>query len=123
MKVVGLGLRSAATPASLEELIERLQIAPDLPLAVPAFRGSHPAVLDLQRRGRRIIPLPDTALSGISTPTRSPRILARHGTGSIAEACAIVAAGPGARIIVPRVVSTDGRATAALAQSDESPCP
>ena len=123
MKVVGLGLRSAATPASLEDLIERLQIAPDLPLAVPAFRRSHPAVLDLQRRGRRIIPLPEAALSGTSTPTRSPRILARHGTGSIAEACAIVAAGPGARIIVPRVVSADGCATAALARSDESPCP
>ena len=123
MRVVGLGLRSAATPASLEELIQRLQVTPDLPLAVPAFRESHPAVLDLQRRGPRIIPPPEAALSGGSTPTRSPRILARHGTGSIAEACAIVAAGPDARIIAPRAVSTDGCATAAIAQSDERPDP
>lgn len=123
MRVVGLGLRAAATLASLEELFQRLQVSPDLPLAVPAFRESHPAVLDLRQRGRRIIPLPEAALNGVRTPTRSLRILARYGTGSIAEACAIVAAGPGARIIVPRVVSADGCATAALARSDESPCP
>ena len=91
MKIVGLGLSSAATPASLEELFQRLQVAPGLPLAVPAFRESHPAVLDLQQRGRRIIPVPEAALSGVSTPTRSPRLLARYGTGSLAEACAIVA--------------------------------
>lgn len=123
MRVVGLGLRAAATPASLEELFQRLQVSPDLPLAVPAFRESHPAVLDLRQRGRRIIPLPEAALGGVSTPTCSPRLLARYGTGSIAEACALVAAGPAARIILPRVVSADGRATAALAQSDESPYP
>lgn len=123
MTIVGLGLRAAATPESLEELFQRLQVTPDLPLAVPAFRESHPAVLDLRQQGRRIIPLPEAALNRVRTPTRSPLILARYGTGSIAEACALVAAGPAARIILPRVVSADGRATAALAQSDESPDP
>lgn len=123
MKVVGLGLRAAATAESLKELLQRLQATPDLPLAVPAFREGHPAVLDLRQQGRRIIPMPEAALNGVRTPTCSPRILARYGTGSIAEACALVAAGPAARIILPRVVSADGRATAALAQSDESPYP
>jgi cobalt-precorrin 5A hydrolase len=123
MRVVGLGLRAAATPASLEELFQRLHVTPDLPLAVPAFRESHPAVLELQQQGRTIIPVPEAALKGVATPTRSTRILSSHGTGSIAEACAIVAAGSDARIIVPRVVSTDGCATAAIAQSDERPDP
>ncbi|HZV10809.1 MAG TPA: precorrin methylase, partial [Novosphingobium sp.] len=44
------------------------------------------------------------------------RMIARFGTGSLAEALALVAAGPGARLIAPRHISTDGMATAAIAQ-------
>jgi cobalt-precorrin 5A hydrolase len=41
------------------------------------------------------------------------------GTGSIAEASALVAAGPGARLRGPRAVSADGTATAAIAEAAE----
>ena len=123
MRVVGVGLRAAATLASLGELFQRLDVTTTLALALPAFRQGHPLVRELKGHGFKIGFIPRTALNGISTPTRSARILARYGTGSIAEACALVAAGPAARIILPRVVSADGCATAALAQSEESPDP
>lgn len=123
MRIVGLGLRTGASLASLEGLFHGLQVTTDLPLAIPVFRQSHPAIQQLQMRGHSIIPIPEAALRCASTPTRSPRILARYGAGSIAEACALVAAGPAARIILPRVVSADGCATAAIAQSDERPVP
>lgn len=123
MSVAGLGFRAAATLASLDELLLRLDLTPGAQLALPAFRQIHPLTGELQARGFGIRFIPEAALRGVSTPTRSPRVLARFGTGSIAEACALVAAGPAARIILPRVVSTDGCATAALARSDERPDP
>ncbi len=119
MRVVGFGLRAAATSGSLDELFQRLGFQTAPALALPAFRQGHPLVRELQARGFRIGFIPEGALKGVRTPTRSRRILARYGTGSIAEACALIAAGPAARIILPRLISADGCATAALAQSDE----
>ena len=121
MRVVGLGLRAAANLGSLGDLFRRHDVTAALPLAIPDFRQAHPLVRDLQARGYRIRLIPQASLRGVSTPTRSPRILARHGTGSIAEACALVAAGPAARLVLPRVVSADGCVTLALARSEESP--
>ncbi|MFN4058854.1 MAG: cobalamin biosynthesis protein [Roseinatronobacter sp.] len=57
-----------------------------------------------------------TDVAAIQTPTQSRSSLAAHGTGSVAEACALAAAGPGAVITVTRVISADGQATCALAQ-------
>ncbi|MCP1313705.1 cobalamin biosynthesis protein, partial [Halomonas sp. 707D7] len=37
------------------------------------------------------------------------------GTGSVAEAAALLAAGHGARLVAPRLISNDRKATAALA--------
>ena len=56
--------------------------------------------------------------------TRAPqsdRIKARFGTGSLAEAAALLAAGQnegdiGARLTVPRVQTENGMATAAIAE-------
>jgi cobalt-precorrin 5A hydrolase len=48
--------------------------------------------------------------------TQSARVRERFGTGSVAEASALAAAGPGARLLGPRVISGDGLATAAIAE-------
>ncbi len=122
MRAVGLGLRAAANLEGVQHLFRRLQVMPPLTLAVPAFRQAHPVVASLQAAGFRLVPIPEAMLLGVSTPTRSPRILARFGTGSLAEACALIAAGPGARLVQARVISADGCVTAALAQS-ERPVP
>lgn len=45
--------------------------------------------------------------------TRSARAEAALGVASVAEGCALAAAGPGARLVLPRIVSA--RATCALA--------
>ena len=118
MRVVGLGLRAAATLEGVHELFRQLQVMSASTLAVPAFRQAHPLVAGLQAAGFRLVLIPEEMLLGVSTPTRSPRILASFGTGSLAEACAIIAAGPGARLVEPRVSSADGCVTAALAQSE-----
>lgn len=118
MRVVGLGLRAAADLEGVQDLFRRLQVTTPLTLAAPAFRQTHPVVAGLQAAGFRLVPIPEAMLLGVSTPTRSPRILARFGTGSLAEACALVAAGPGARLVQARVISANGCVTAALAQSE-----
>jgi cobalt-precorrin 5A hydrolase len=50
------------------------------------------------------------------TETRSERVLALTGVASVAEAAALAAAGPAARLISPRLVI--GSATCALASSE-----
>jgi len=43
---------------------------------------------------------------------------ARYGARSVAEAAALAAAGPGARLVGTRVISDDRLATAAIAEGD-----
>lgn len=59
-----------------------------------------------------------TTLSVQRTRTQSPVSLHARGTGSLAEAAALAAAGPGARLLIGRQVSADGMATCALAEGD-----
>jgi cobalt-precorrin 5A hydrolase len=49
--------------------------------------------------------------------THSERVDALFGTGSLAEAAALAAAGPGARLWGPRIASANGQATAAIAEA------
>jgi cobalt-precorrin 5A hydrolase len=123
MMALGLGLRATASLGGVQDLFHRLQVTPALALALPAFRQTHPVVRELQAAGFGITLIPETALRDVATTTRSPRILDRYGTGSLAEACALVAAGRGAQLLWPRVISADGSVTAALAQSVERPDP
>jgi cobalt-precorrin 5A hydrolase len=51
--------------------------------------------------------------------TRSGRVFGLMGVGSVAEAAALAASGPDARLIVPRVVV--GPATCAVASSGAAP--
>lgn len=54
--------------------------------------------------------------SKIETRTNSAFSLAERQTGSVAEATALAAAGPGAELVHARVISVDGMATCALAR-------
>ena len=63
-----------------------------------------------------ILAVPEADLSQAPVVTTSPASLARFGTGSVAEASALVTAGEGARLIGKRVVSSDGMATCAIAE-------
>ncbi|WP_010546353.1 cobalamin biosynthesis protein [Sphingomonas elodea] len=115
MIVAGFGYRSGAT---LESLRAALALAQQ---GVPPVThvASLPDKLPLLA-GFGLPMLPTATLAGIPTPTRSAASLAARGTGSVAEAAALAAAGPGARLLVPRIVSPDRMATCAIAQGS---CP
>ncbi|QYZ71463.1 cobalamin biosynthesis protein [Neotabrizicola shimadae] len=117
MRVAGIGCRAGAPLAALEEVLDALPGPVDMLATIPE-RGKE--VLRLARARRmdlRVIP--SAHLAGIATPTQSGRVAALYGTGSVAEAVALVACGPGGRIVAGRVVSADGSATAALAEGEE----
>ena len=116
MRVAGLGFRSHASLASLQAALTlaEAQGGPAEALATLPARAGAPALLALaQARG---LPVLAVAVAGIATQTHSARIMARHATGSVAEAAALAAAGPDASITVARIVAPDGMATCAMAE-------
>ncbi|WP_333999341.1 cobalamin biosynthesis protein [Sphingomonas aurantiaca] len=55
-------------------------------------------------------------LQRATTPTQSVASLAARRAGSVAEASALAAAGPGAQLLATRHISPDRMATCAIAQ-------
>lgn len=118
MKVAGLGFRKDATVESLRAALDAAGGAAGLAaLATTEAKSGDPAILALARELR--LPVYGIAPEDIARQavvTQSARVHAMHGTGSVAEASALAAAGPGSRLLGPRVTSPDGMATAALAE-------
>lgn len=118
MRVAGLGFRKGASLASLQAVLAEVE-ALGGPVSALASLSQKTISAEMQtlaqQRGLPVVAVDD--VNGMETPTRSPRIAAMHGTGSVAEAAALAAAGPGARITVARMSSPDGMATAAIAES------
>ncbi|WP_417699951.1 cobalamin biosynthesis protein [Pseudophaeobacter sp.] len=124
MKIAGFGFRSTATLADLRAALALTGARPDA-LASLAAKAAQPALIELARElALPLIALCEEDIAGEQTLTCSPRIKSRFGTGSVAEACALVAARQGAglarsRLIAPRVITADGIATAAIAERVE----
>ncbi|WP_339112621.1 cobalamin biosynthesis protein [Thioclava sp. GXIMD2076] len=114
-RVLGIGLRREATAEALAQAIA--DAGPVDLLAVLGDKGAHPA---LTAQGIPLRLLPRAALRGVQTPTVSSRIMNAFGTGSVAEALALGAAGVGAQILSPRRVSPCGTITTALAGSPDA---
>lgn len=117
MIVAGFGFRGTADLASCEAALALAQHGrpPLTALAAPTDKTALLAPL-AERLGLAVIAIPAEALAGVATPTRSPASLKARGTGSVAEAAALVAAGDGARVIARRQISPDRRATCAIAR-------
>jgi cobalt-precorrin 5A hydrolase len=116
MIVVGFGFRSETTLAALmDALIQAGGPAGVTHLATLASKAPTLAALG-QALGLPVVALAPEALALQPTLTRSDRVEVLHGTGSVAEAAALAAAGPGARLRGPRAVSQDQTATAAIAE-------
>ncbi|UZW57598.1 cobalamin biosynthesis protein [Sphingobium sp. JS3065] len=118
MIVAGFGFRQSASLASLESALKE---ATGALIAVDAL-----ATLD--RKADQLAPLayklalpliaiPADRLADQSTLTRSPASVAAYGTGSVAEAAALAALAPKARLLAPRAFSSDRLASCALAES------
>ncbi|MDX5979327.1 cobalamin biosynthesis protein [Vreelandella alkaliphila] len=122
LRIAGFGFRSEAT---LESLIQALDQLIDqygsvykygLINRLAAARSMLPLVEELGRlRNIEVIAVADAELSTVTTLTHSTHSLQARGTGSVAEAVALLAAGPGATLLGPRIISADRQATAALA--------
>ncbi|WP_164933745.1 cobalamin biosynthesis protein [Bradyrhizobium guangzhouense] len=120
MKVAGLGFKQDVTLASLREALAAAGGSDGLAaVATISDKADAEALKQLAREyGVPIRAVPADVLAGIDTPTQSRRITETFGTGSVAEAAALAAAGPRARLIATRVVSQDRTATAAIAEGD-----
>lgn len=121
MRVAGLGFRQEATHTALADALAKARaITGDRPVSAIAThenKSKHPAIQALAAELELpVLPIRATALAETQTETQSDRIAALYGTGSIAEAAALAAAGPGARLVCARVISEDGMAVAAIAE-------
>jgi cobalt-precorrin 5A hydrolase len=116
MIVAGFGFRSETSLAALQDALARAGGAEGvthlatLAAKAPGLTGLAAAL------GLPVVAVEPQALAGQTVATRSGRVEALHGTGSVAEAAALAAAGPGSRLRGPRAVSADGTATAAIAE-------
>ncbi len=117
--IAGVGFREGASPASLLDALARAGAGDLRHVAVPGVKARHPAVQTLRQFGYRITEISAGALVAPQTLTDSAAARAAHGTGSVAEACALAALGAGAYLAAPRSISADGMATAALARTGE----
>ncbi|MCP3443010.1 cobalamin biosynthesis protein [Bradyrhizobium sp. CCGUVB14] len=120
MKVAGLGFKKDVTLASLRDALAAAGGADGLAAVATVSDKADAEALKLLAHecGVPIKAIATDMLAGIATPTQSSLVAERFGTGSVAEAAALAAAGPRARLIAPRAVSQDRTATAAIAEGD-----
>ena len=122
MKVAGFGFRKSATTSSLRAALD----AAGGPAGVTSL-----ATVDDKSNSLCIKMLADElnisieaidakTLEKTPTPTQSATVKKTRGAGSVAEAAALAAAGPGARLLLPRTISNDRLATCAIAIGGQS---
>ncbi|MGY2462761.1 cobalamin biosynthesis protein [Vreelandella sulfidaeris] len=119
LRIAGFGFRSEATLESLAQALDQLI---DQYGAIDKLAAAHsmlPLVEELGRlRNIEVITVADAELPTVTTLTHSAQSLQARGTGSVSEAVALLAAGTGATLLGPRIISADRKATAALALSE-----
>ena len=118
MRIAGMGFRKTAGIDSLRSaLLAAGGTDGVVALATAAEKAGALALIALAAELRLpICAITPVALAAVETQTRSDRVAMRFGTGSLAEAAALAAAGPASRLLGPRAVSADGMATAAIAE-------
>jgi cobalt-precorrin 5A hydrolase len=128
MIVAGVGCRAGASAHEVEAAIaaalDRAGVAAaSLGLiATSSAKGTEPGIVAAASgRGVELVVVPQAAFeaAGARAVTRSERVLELTGVPSVAEAAALAAGGPAARLIVPRVAV--GPATCALAMAGDAP--
>ena len=125
--VIGLGFRDEADAQSISEVLAAAAAHAAMPgkasaIAVPEDKATHAGLC----AAAHMVHLPIEAVAGDAmraadalVTTRSAQATKHRGVGSVCEAAALAAAGPGARLVVSRIVSADRHATAAAAVSED----
>jgi cobalt-precorrin 5A hydrolase len=128
MIVAGVGCRKAISAAQVESAIDAALLRSRLGgseislIAVPAVKGTEAGIVAAAAaRGVLLVLIAQDALEAADarTLTRSARSMDTLNVHSVAEAAALAAAGPGARLLAPRIAV--GPVTCALAQGDIPP--
>jgi cobalt-precorrin 5A hydrolase len=122
MIVAGIGCRAGTPAHDIEAALSAALVEARLDSKVLGIIATSQAKADepgiaaaVLARGARLVLVPQHELeaAGARVTTRSERVLAITGVPSLAEAAALAAAGPDARLLVPRVAV--GPVTCALA--------
>lgn len=123
--VAGIGFRHAASAHEIAELVARALDAAGFDAArLHALATAEDRALDLafraaaERFGVPALGLAPGALRAVDArvPTRSSRIEAARGVGSLAEAAALAAAGEEAVLVLPRIAGPVATCALALAR-------
>ncbi|GAA4228750.1 cobalt-precorrin 5A hydrolase [Sagittula marina] len=118
MIVAGFGFSTRAQTDSLRDAFNAACAAVDRPpqmLATAADKAASLAPL-ADELGLPLVSVTAEDLVAQPTFTQSLRVAAERGTGSVAEAAALAAAGPGARLLAPRLHAADRLSSCALAE-------
>jgi cobalt-precorrin 5A hydrolase len=126
--VAGIGCRKGASAAQIDAAIGTALERAGRPLArldlmatAESKREEEGIAAAAAARGLRLVCVDqvDLEIASARGATWSARVLALAGVPSVAEAAALAAAGPKARLILPRIVV--GKVTCALASAEEAP--
>ncbi len=127
---LGMGCERGTSLSLLERLVDEELAAADLAaeavagLASVDRKGDEPALLELaERRHWPLRLFSSEVLAAVAVPNPSAVVAAEMGTASVAEAAALLAAGPDAALLRPKQVAhrtpeERGAATLAIAQMD-----
>jgi cobalt-precorrin 5A hydrolase len=123
MIAIGIGCRGGASAANIVALVQRTlsdakMDASNAKLFTIDTKQDESGILKAARLlAMPLVFLPRDALAARAADavTRSDRVEARYGVPSIAETAALAGAGPGSRLVVPRVAA--GVVTCAIAMS------
>jgi len=125
MIVAGVGCRRGASAtqvgAAIAEALSHagLETGALMLIATAAAKGGEPGIAAAATALRLplvLVPQAELEAAGSRSVTRSERVVALWNVPSVAEAAALAAAGPTARLVAPRVVV--GPATCALAKGE-----
>jgi cobalt-precorrin 5A hydrolase len=127
MMVAGIGCRRGTSADAIERAITAALVQAGLAsrnidlLATAAFKGDEPGITAVAAaRGIRLILVAQADLEGVGNrATHSRRVAELTGVGSVAEAAALAAGGPAARLVLARIAV--GPATCALAIAEPTP--
>ena len=122
MIVAGFGFNSRAQPDSFAQALAATGYDGTLDrIATPADKAdADPLCRFAQMRALPVTAIPAAQIADTHTPTQSARSQSARDTGSVAEAAALAAAGPGAILIVTRHISADRMATCAIAKGADT---
>lgn len=122
MIVAGIGCRRLCNPDEIVALVQAAQRQVGChveALAIPAFKAEEPGLREAASQlGTKLLVVDTAALERAQArcPAQSPTVQEATGFGSIAEACALAAAGANSVLLLPKIAA--GRATCALAAGD-----